>query len=158
MMSEEELNALIEQVESQEMLHAPKHLKANVMARIRRDRQNAARKQLLLYRMKVVAAMAAALTLLILMPEDSAERSGQASAIRQANAEMEQMAMARQRDVQDRWEKYHRARENSSIKGLLRNIGGKITELTGMDSKDADNVNADDTGADREEDHAEKEK
>ena len=158
MMNEEELNALIEQVESQEMLRAPKHLKEDVMAQIRRDRQKAARKQLFLYRMKVVAAMAAALTLLILMPDDSAESFDKSSAVRQAGREMEQMALERQQDVQDSWEKYYAARQNHGIKELFGNISSKIAELTGTDSTEKNDVSADDMGADREEDHAEKEK
>ncbi|MBO5473011.1 MAG: hypothetical protein J6A08_04395 [Lachnospiraceae bacterium] len=67
-LSNEELLELIKQVEAEEMVRAPVHLKANVMARIRTHRQAVKKRQLFTYRAQVLIAMAAALTVLILMP------------------------------------------------------------------------------------------
>ena len=134
-LSEDELRALMEQVESQEMLRAPARLKEDVMAQIRRGREKSGKRQILLYRAKVLAAMAAALTFLVLLPDDGAEKPGQESV-------MQQTAIEHQKDAQDQWERYRRARESGGIKEIFQNFNERITELT---------------GADREEDHAEKE-
>ncbi len=141
-LSEDELRALMEQVESQEMLRAPARLKEDVMAQIRRGREKSGKRQILLYRAKVLAAMAAALTFLVLLPDDGAEKPGQESVMQQTAENMEQMAIEHQKDAQDQWERYRRARESGGIKEIFQNFNERITELT---------------GADREEDHAEKE-
>ena len=128
-LSEEELNALIGQVESQEMLHAPVHLKGNVMAQVRREKQNAKRRQIFSYRAKVLVAMAAALTILILMPDDGTESVMNTVMEQRADESLEQRAMRRQEDMNADWEKYLKERESGGMRGFFRNINEKVTEF-----------------------------
>ncbi len=82
-LSEEELLKLIEEVETGEMIHAPVHLKNNVLTQIRKERDGNRKRQLFVYRAKVLIAMAAALMVLILMPagrmEDVCAKTGECS-------------------------------------------------------------------------------
>ena len=140
MMTEKELAELIEQVESQEMLHAPVHLKHNVMEQIRRERRSLKSRQVFIYRIKVLAAMAAALMLVILMPDDSRENGGGIAVLQMQGESLEQMAMRRQEDIDANWERYLAERESGGVRGFFRNINEKVTELVGMyDSNSTEN-------------------
>ena len=66
-LSNEELMSLIEDIESENLISAPAYLKQQIVAESRK-RNVPARMQLVFYSMKVVAAMAAAIILIILMP------------------------------------------------------------------------------------------
>lgn len=131
-LSEEELNALIEQVESQEILHAPTHLKYNVLEQIRQERRGAKKRQMFAYRAKVLIAMAAALTLLILMPDDRMEGVKNMSIEQQADESLEQMAIRRQEEMDANWKRYLADRERGGVRGFFKNINDKFTEFTGM--------------------------
>lgn len=128
-LSDEALSALIDSVEEREMLHAPAHLKANVTAQIRQDRHNAQKRQIFTYRVKVLAAMAAALAVLILMPVDRADGAGQIFVRQQADESLKQMAIERRRDIDADWEQYLKDRESGSVRGFFRDINDKITEF-----------------------------
>lgn len=128
-LSEEELNALIRQVESHEMFRAPVHLKAEVMEQVRREKRGAKKRQVFVYRAKVLAAMAAALTLLILMPDDRTESMGNMSIEQQTDEFLEKMAMRRQEEMDANWEKYLKERESGGIRGFFININAKVTEF-----------------------------
>ena len=128
-LSDEELNELIGHVEAQEMLHAPAHLKDNVIAQIRRERRNAKRRQIFSYRAKVLVAMAAALTILILMPDDGTESVINTVIEQRADESLEQMAMRRQEDMNADWEKYLKERESGGVRGFLAKFNEKVTEF-----------------------------
>ena len=128
-MSEEELNALIAQVETHEMLRAPVHLKADVIEQIRRERRGAKKRQVFAYRAKVLVAMAAALTLLILMPDDRTESVGNMSIEQQADESLEKMAIRRQEEMDANWEKYLKERESGGVRGFFISINEKVTEF-----------------------------
>ena len=128
-LSEKELEELMEQVELHEMLRAPVHLKSNVVAQIRRERIGAKRRQIFSYRAKVLAAMAAALTLLILIPDDRAEITGRISIVQQEEESLEQVAMRRQEDRNADWEKYLENRENGGVRSFFTGINERITEF-----------------------------
>lgn len=128
-LSEEELNALIRQVESQEMLRAPVHLKTEVMEQVRREKRGAKKRQVFVYRAKVLAAMAAALTLLILMPDDRTESMGNMSIEQQADESLEKMAIRRQEEMDANWEKYLKERESGGVRGFFISINEKVTEF-----------------------------
>lgn len=128
-LSEKELEELMEQVESHEMLRAPVHLKSNVMAQIRHERRGAKRRQIFSYRAKVLAAMAAALTLLILIPDDRAEITGRISIVQQEEESLEQVAMRRQEDRNADWEKYLENRGNGGVRSFFTGINERITEF-----------------------------
>lgn len=128
-LSDEELLELIDNVEGKEMLHAPGHLKGNIMAKIRHDRHSARQRQVFMYRAKVLTAMAAALAVLILMPVDRTEGEGRIFIRQQADVSLEQMELERQRDIDASWERYLRNRENGGVRGFIKGINEKFTEF-----------------------------
>ena len=132
-LSDEELYELIGRVEEKEMLHAPAHLKENVLVQIRRKRRNAGKRQVFAYRVKVLVAMAAALAVLILMPDGAARSTGQMFAKQQMSRSLEQMELERQKDIDANWERYPNERGNGGVGGFFRGINEKITEFrTGL--------------------------
>lgn len=129
-MTEETLMELIRQVEAEEMLHAPKQLKGNIFAELRRERRAAKKRQVFAYRAKVLVAMAAALAVLIFMPNDRAEIVQKVSVQQQTEEEsLEQMAQRRQQDRDDDWEKYLAQRERGGVRGFFDNINEKVTQF-----------------------------
>lgn len=129
-LSEEALLKLIEQVEGTEMLHAPVHLKENVLTQIRNEHRAGRQRQLFTYRARVLIAMAAALTMLVLMPFGGAEDAGGSFMQKQTYAvSMEQAALERRKEIDDNWERYREVRAIGGIRGLIGGIGGKITQF-----------------------------
>lgn len=129
-LSEEALLELIEQVESGEMLRAPAHLRNNVLTQVRKERKAARQRQIFSYRAKVFIAMAAALTVLILMPMGRAEDTGQSFMPKQTSAvSMEQAAMERQKNIDDHWERYRQERASGGIRGLIDGIGDRVSQF-----------------------------
>ena len=124
--TDEELTRLIEQVEERELIHAPGHLKENVFLQIDRQRRTAKKRQLFSYRAKVLVGMAAALTVLFLVPADGAEtvesprNSILSSLLSEKEAgsmdEWEQEAIERQQDIDKTWERYREGQERSDAR------------------------------------------
>lgn len=78
-LSDEALRELIEATEAEPMMRPPKGFKDEVIARIHRKRQRAQNMLLFSYSMKVIAATAAALSLILIVPENvRPEESGDA--------------------------------------------------------------------------------
>lgn len=67
-MTDRELELLINEVEKNELIKAPKNMKEEVFATIRAKRHKAKVVELVSYRAKVVVGMAAAIGMLIIMP------------------------------------------------------------------------------------------
>lgn len=128
-LSDEELYELIGHVEENEMLHAPAHLKDNVIEQIRHKRRIAGKRQVFAYRAKVLVAMAAALAVLILMPDDAARSAGQMIAGQQMSSTLEQRALQRQRDIDADLERYPEERESGDVRDFFRDINEKVTEF-----------------------------
>lgn len=129
-LSEEALLELIEKVEREEMLRAPVHLKENVLAQIRKERRTGKKRQIFAYRAKVLIAMAAALTVLILMPAESGTDVRQAFLPKQPGAvSMEQAALERQKNIDDKWEEYKEERESGGVRGVLDDIGARVSQF-----------------------------
>lgn len=130
-LSEEALMELISQVESKEMLHAPVHLKENVLTQIRKDRKAGRQRQMFIYRAKVLIAMAASLTVLILMPAGGEEDAAHTFLQNQtAEVSMEQAAMKRQKDIDDKWERYMEECSNRGIRGIFEDINTRVTRFS----------------------------
>ncbi|MDE6847047.1 MAG: hypothetical protein K2J99_14970 [Lachnospiraceae bacterium] len=129
-MTEEALMELIRQVEAEEMLHAPKQLKGNIFDELWRERRAAKKRQVFTYRAKVLIAMAAALAVLIFMPDDRAESVQKVSVQQQEEEEsLEQIAQRRQQDRDDDWERYLAARERGGVKGFFDGINEAVTQF-----------------------------
>ncbi len=121
--TEEELARLIDQVEERALIHAPGHLKDRIFFQLDEERQKRKQRQLFSYRAKVLVGMAAALTVLFLVPADMAgtAETPQDSILESLFAETdtdgmeewEQEAAARQRDIDETWERYCREQERA---------------------------------------------
>lgn len=119
--TEEELLRFIEQVEERELIHAPGHLKEDVFRRIDRQRKQERNRRLISYRVKVLAGMAAALTVLLLIPAErqaTPERPRLAFEIPFLRGEettgvdeWEQTALERQQDIDREWERFQKQQE-----------------------------------------------
>ena len=149
-LSEEALTELIEQVESQEMLHAPVHLKSNIIGQIRQERRGAQKRQMFAYRAKVLIAMAAALTLLILMPDDRTEGVENMSIEQQADESLEQMALRRQEKMDANWERYLAGRERGGVRGFFESLNERITKFAGIYDSNNNDGNEIDTESETE--------
>lgn len=129
-LSEEALFELIGQVEREEMLRAPAHLKENVLTQIRKERRAGRKRQIFAYRAKVLIAMAAALTVLILMPAGSVEDERQPFLSKQTAAvSMEQAAVERRKNIDDKWEAYREEQASGGVRGMLGDIGARVSQL-----------------------------
>lgn len=119
--TDDELLQFIGEVEERELIHAPGHLKEDVFRRIDRQRKQERNRRLFSYRVKVLAGMAAALTVLLLIP---AERQTTPDMPRFASAipflrgtettgvdEWEQAALERKQDIDRAWERYQKQQE-----------------------------------------------
>lgn len=68
-LSEEELEKLIAMTEAEAMLHPPGEFKSEILGRIRRKRKHTKNMRLFSYSVKVFAATAAVLTIMLIAPE-----------------------------------------------------------------------------------------
>ena len=138
--TDEELIRLIEQVEEQELIHAPGHLKENVFLQIDRQRRTAKRRQLFSYRAKVLVGMAAALTVLFLVPADGAETADSprnsilSSLLPETETggvdEWEQEAIDRQQDIDKTWERYREDQERADArKRYIQGVKDKLQNI-----------------------------
>ena len=69
-LSEEELEKLISMTEAEPMLHPPRGFKSEIFGRIRRKRKLTKDLRLFSYSVKVFAATAATLTIMLILPEN----------------------------------------------------------------------------------------
>lgn len=131
-LSDEALMELIRQVETEEMLHAPKQLKENIFDRLRQERRIVKQRQTFAYRAKVFTAMAAALAMLIFMPNDSAE-SVQKTSVEQEESsfyhEFDKMASQRAKERDADWQRYLTERERGGMRGFFDDVNEKVTQF-----------------------------
>ncbi|MDE6387688.1 MAG: hypothetical protein K2L82_07795 [Lachnospiraceae bacterium] len=128
-LTDEALMELIRQVESEEMIHAPRHLKENIFDMLRRERRTAKKMQVFTYRVKVLAAMAAALTVLIFMPDDRAESVEKIPVQQEESGFLEEIAMQRQKDRDEDWERYLVQQERGGVRGFFDGVNEKVTQF-----------------------------
>lgn len=119
--TDEELLRLIEQVEERELIHAPGHLKEDVFQRIDRQKERERSRRVISYRVQVLAGMAAALTVLLLLPIEGSNvpERPQTSVVycllrgseTPVQDEWEQEALAREQEIDRAWERYRKKQE-----------------------------------------------
>ena len=74
--------------------------------------------------------MAAALTVLILMPAGSVEDERQPFLSKQTAAvSMEQAAVERRKNIDDKWEAYREEQASGGVRGMLGDIGARVSQL-----------------------------
>ena len=88
-LSEEELEKLIAMTEAEPMLHPPGEFKSEILGRIRRKRKQTKNLRLFSYSVKVFAATAAALTIMLIAPENIRPEEVRAGKILQERQEQE---------------------------------------------------------------------
>lgn len=131
-MSDEQIARLIAEVEGQEMLPAPVHLKENVLGRVRRQKRVEREKKLFSYRVQVLVTVAAALTVLLLIP------SGKQQTVVQEKT-LEQMAQIRQENRENDWEKYQKQEERkweNKEKYTIENMIAALLEKGGLSDEE----------------------
>ena len=75
-------------------------------------------------------AMAAALTVLILMPAGSVEDERQTFLSKQTTAvSMEQAAEERQKSIDDKWEAYLEEQASGGVRGMIDDIGARVSRF-----------------------------
>ena len=131
-LSDEQIARLIAEVEEQEILPAPAHLKENVLGRLRRQKRVEREKKLFSYRAQVLVTVAAALTVLILIPS-----------VKQQNVvheqTLEQMAQIRQENRENDWEKYQKQEERkweNKEKYTIENMIAALLEKGGLSDEE----------------------
>ncbi len=127
-MSDEQIARLIAEVEGKEMLPAPVHLKENVLGRVRRQKRVEREKKLFSYRVQVLVTVAAALTVLLLIP------SGKQQTVVQEKT-LEQMAQIRQENRKNDWQKYQKQEERkweNKEKYTIENMIAALLEKGGL--------------------------
>lgn len=129
-LSEEELMELIGHVESYGMLHAPKQLKGNIFTQIRQERHAARKRQVFVYRAKVLVAMAAALAVLVMMPgQGTADRKDMPVQQQQETESLEQIALRRQKNRDSDWEKYLEEQKQDGIREFFEDINKRMGQF-----------------------------
>lgn len=135
--TEEELLRLIGEVEERGLIRAPGHLKEDVFCRIEKRKERERDKALFFYRVKVLAGMAAALTVLLLAPaeRENAEERPQISFAERlpwkettAEEAWEQTVLRQEREIDRAWEHYQRQQERKDAgERYLREIKAYFT-------------------------------
>ncbi len=140
-LTEEELACLIAQVERDGMLHAPKHIKSNVLKSLHVQKEAAKEKQLLLYQLRIAVTTAAAVAVLILMPAIGAKDRIRASFRQMERKEWEAEQCGRQEELQkealqyqqeqsDRWQQYQdKMQRSEERKDFFEDIQRKLTQF-----------------------------
>lgn len=150
-LTDEELACLIAQVEKDGMLHAPKHMKGNILKSLHVQKEAAKEKQLLFYELKIAVTTAAAIAALILMPAIGAKEAVRTSLGQMERKEWEMTQRGRQEALQkealkyqqeqsDRWQEYRdKMQRDEERKAFLESIWEKLTQF-GIDSDETENT------------------
>lgn len=131
-LSDEQIAQMIAEVEAKEMLPAPRHLKANVLEKVARQKKAERERRLLSYRTQVLVTVAASLAVLILLPAQ-----GQGSGRYQ---ELQRQAYQLREEAADSsWERYQRQEEQkwqSDESDSLQNVIEKILKQGGSNDEE----------------------
>ncbi|MDE6603836.1 MAG: hypothetical protein K2K90_17165 [Lachnospiraceae bacterium] len=135
-LTEEELMRLIGTVEERELLHAPGHLKGNILSQIQAGKRRERERALFSYRAKVLVGMAAALTVLFIVPVDGTDkgdmpRTGILESLYDGETqyvdEWERDILERQQDIEETWERYQAGQKRADArKRYFRKISEKF--------------------------------
>lgn len=131
-LSDEQIARLIAEVEEQEMLPAPAHLKENVLGRVRRQKRVEREKKLFSYPAQVLVTVAAALTVLLLIPSAKQQNVVQEQTL-------EQMEQVRQEERENDWEKYQKQEERkweNKEKYTIENMIAALLEKGGLSDEE----------------------
>lgn len=142
-LTDEELERLILQVETEEMLPAPRNLKQDILIKLHRRRKALKERQLLFYRVKAAVMMAAAIVVLILMPDvgegeslfsipTALERNRETEEqnVLWEQETIEQRALNREEEKADDWRKYQdEMTRDAQRKEFTENLNKKLTQF-----------------------------
>lgn len=142
-LTDEELERLILQVETEEMLPAPRNLKRDILLKLHRQKKVLKERQLLFYRVKAAVMMAAAIAVLILMPDVGEDESlfsiptaleknqkTEEQFILWEQETIEQRALNREEEKADDWKKYQDEMDrDAQRKEFTENLNKKLTRF-----------------------------
>ncbi len=128
-LTEEALAGLLARIEAGELLHAPARLKDETLALVRRERRREADRRLLVYRAKVLTAMAAAMAVLIFMPADRAAGAELSYNLQREQEELEEMTVRRRMSVEAEWERHLARQERGGPEGFCGKMRERIESI-----------------------------
>lgn len=123
-LSDEELERLIAITEAEPMLHPPREFKNEIIGRIHQKRKTAKNLQLFSYSMKVFAATAAALTIMLAVPDN----------IRSEEAEANRTMQERQaKEMAQIYNGNFMYRLNEKMDDYCSQLNNRLNQLVGME-------------------------
>lgn len=138
-LSDEELERLIAITEAEPMLHPPREFKNNIIRQIHQKRKNAKNFQLFSYSIKVFAATAAALTIMLVVPENIRSEDSIRERVeqeRRMQEEMEQDQTLWERQAKEGDKIYNgnfMYRLNEKMNDYCSQFNDRLNQLVGME-------------------------
>lgn len=133
-LSEEALQELIASVEAEPLMRPPKGFRDEIIAQVRRKRQRTKNIALFSYSMKVIAATAAALSLILIVPEnirpEEGGRAGERLEWRSEESPSEKEA------GEEREHENFLYRFNNRLDGVCSALNGRLNQLIGTEGHD----------------------
>lgn len=124
-LSDEELEKLIAMTEAEPMLHPPREFKNEIIGRIHQKRKNAKNLQLFSYSMKVFAATAAALTIMLAVPDSIRSEDTAWEQTERKSTVQEEMEQARGGNIMYRL--------NEKMDDYCSQLNNRLNKLVGME-------------------------
>lgn len=134
--SDEELERLIAMTEAEPMLHPPREFKNEIIGRIHRKRKNAKNLALFSYSMKVFAATAAVLTIMLVVPDNIRSEDGRMAQEGRRQEEMEQSRTMRDGRTDAEEQAYNgnvMYRLNEKMDDYCSQLNNRLNKLVGME-------------------------
>ena len=129
-LSEEALQELIASVEAEPLMRPPKGFRDEIITQVRRKRQRTKNIALFSYSMKVIAATAAALSLILIVPENiRPEEGGRAG-------ERLEWRLEEFPSGEDREHENFLYRFNNRLDGVCSALNGRLNQLIGTEGHD----------------------
>lgn len=132
-LSDEALLELIASVEAEPMMSPPKGFRDEVIAQVRRKRQRAKKISLFSYSMKVIAATAAAVSLILIVPENIHPEGGAGERLEWRSEE--NPTEKEPEDTRSNHENFL-YRFSNRLDGFCSALNGRLNQLVGTEGHD----------------------
>ena len=129
-LSEEALQELIASVEAEPLMRPPKGFRDEIITQVRRKRQRAKNIALFSYSMKVIAATAAALSLILIVPENIRPEEGGRAGER-LEWRSEKFPLGEEREHENFLYRF-----NNRLDGVCSALNGRLNQLIGTEGHD----------------------
>ena len=129
-LSEEALQELIASVEAEPLMRPPKGFRDEIITQVRRKRQRTKNIALFSYSMKVIAATAAALSLILIVPENIRPEEGGRAGER-LEWRSEEFPSGEEREHENFLYRF-----NNRLDGVCSALNGRLNQLIGTEGHD----------------------